>query len=132
MRVLFYTSREGYYTGGVSFRFSSTPQYELYSCNSDYTDFSTTLPAARDKVWRITKTKRSGIRLQIHCNDIEILNFPLSNTTCNYYHGWWRDYWSRDVGKIYFDADDTASDYYRPYPGDVKNYFEIPIKPQCN
>ena len=75
-------------------------------------DIPTSLPAADDKVWRITKTVTSGIRLQIHCNDVEVLNILMSDTTCGYSS--WGVHWNRDrdVEKIFFIDADTASDYY--------------------
>ena len=54
--------------------------------------------------------------MKIHCNDIEVLNFLVSKDRCDDSN--WRNYWSRDVEKIGFSIDDTASDYYRPFiPG---------------
>ena len=127
--MFFYTS-QGYYAARVYLYFTSTPQYEIYRCNSDKNDFSTSLPAADDKVWRITKTTTSGIRLQIHCNDVEVLDILISDTTCS--DGFWGRYWPRDVEKIYFPSDDTASDYYRPYLGPgARNQLKISNKHHC-
>ena len=116
--VFFYNSR-GDFAGGVRISFSFTPQYLLDKCShlNQYTNFPSTLPAAVDKVWRIrlSLTKTSVTRLQIHCNDVEVLNVLLSDDTCN--DSYWRDYWSRDVEKIVFSIHDTASDYYRYIPG---------------
>ncbi|KAL5263950.1 hypothetical protein ACHWQZ_G005141 [Mnemiopsis leidyi] len=108
--VLFYNS-QGEDAGGVYIYFTSTPRYWLVRCSSN-TTFPSNLPAAVDKVWRISLNKTSGIRLQIHCNDVEVLNTLLSDDTC---HSYWRKYWSRDVEKIAFYRGDTASDYYRLY-----------------
>ena len=109
VNVYFFNS-QGDEAGGVRIFFSYTPQYYLYYCISR-TNFPSTLPTAVDKVWRISLTKTSEITLQIHCNDVEVLNFLLSDDTCPNRH--WRKYWSRDVDKIGFTIDDTASDYYR-------------------
>ena len=111
----FYNS-QGDGAGGVHISFSSTPQYRLSRCHLPWTNFFTDPPTAVDKNWRISLTKTSGIRLQIHCNDVEVLNFLLSGETCTSYSDW-RDYWSRDVEKIAFTVGDTASDYYRLFPG---------------
>ena len=115
--VYFYNS-QGDEAGAVLIYFSSTPQYYLYWCSSSNTNFPSTLPTAVDKVWKITKspTKTSGKRLQIHCNDVEVLNFVLSSDTCKGDNDW-RSYWSRDAEKIFFTEYDTASDYYRLFPG---------------
>ena len=109
VRVRFFNS-QGDRAGGVRIYFFSTPQYYLSWCISR-TNFPSTLPTAVDKVWRISQNKTSGITLQIHCNDVEVLNFLLSDETCD--DSDWRKYWSRDVDKIGFNIDDTASDYYR-------------------
>ena len=98
-------------SAGVTLHFTSTPQYELKNCINSRTDFPTDLPAEKEKVWRITLTKTSGIRLVIQCNEVEVLNILLSDTTCSYSS--WNYYWRRDVDKIRFDSWDTASNYYR-------------------
>ena len=101
-------------TGGVFLFFSSPPRYWLNYCSSTWTDFPTDLPSETDKVWTITKSKVSDeIRVVIHCNDKEVLNVVLSDTTCS--DSSWSERWSKDVDKIYFNPSyDTASDYYRP------------------
>ena len=110
VEVNFYTS-EGGYAGGVVLHFTSTPQYEMYKCTDSGTDFPIAVPTKTDdRVWRITLTRTSGIRLVIHCNEEEVVNVTLSDTTCG--NSWWSNSWSRDVEKIRFDNDDTASDYF--------------------
>ena len=116
--VTFYDSH-GNEAGGLWIPLiTPTPRYYLSYCSS-WNNITSTLPTAVDKVWRIGLTKTSGIRLQIHCNNVEVVNFLLSNQTCNDDQHWdWRRYWSRDVEKIGFDIYDTASDFYRPFiPG---------------
>ena len=76
-----------------------------------WTNFPTSLPTETDKVWTITLSKTSDIRLIIHCNNKEVLNVVLSDTICG--ESDWIDWWSKDMEKIYFDFLDTASDYYR-------------------
>ena len=97
--------------GGVTLQFTSTPQYELYKCTNSRTDFPTELPTEEEKVWRISLTKTSGIRLVIHCNEVQVLNVLMSDSTCGYSS--WNYYWSRDVEKIRFNRWDSASEYYR-------------------
>ena len=99
--------------GGIYIKFSSPPQYYLLYC-SHWTDFPSTLPSATQRTWRITVDK--GNRVMIHCNGVEVVNFPLSDQTCTYYRSWGQ-YWSKDVKKIYFSPHDTASDFYKPYTG---------------
>ena len=106
----FTTQRED--AGGVVILFTSTPKYWLRCCSSSYTNFPSYQPSEVDKIWRITLDKTAGMRLQIHCNGVEVLNILISDNTCGRSH--WREYCSRDVEKIYFDPGyDTASDYYR-------------------
>ena len=112
LRLLFYTSN-GFSAGGFHAFFGSIPQYYLPDCYSSRTIFPSNLPVARVKIWRITLTKTSGIRLQIHCNNVEVLNILLSDTRCS--KKGWSTYWKRDVGVVDFDtgALDTASVCYK-------------------
>ena len=96
--------------GGVTLHFTSPPKYELMCCTFYRTNFLNDLPTEEEKVWRISLTKTSGIRLVIHCNEVEVLNILMSYSTCR---NIWNDYWKRDVEKIRIDGLDTASDYYR-------------------
>ena len=99
--------------GGVSLFFTSPPQYQLTKCSRDATNFPTPLPSETDKIWTITLSKTSGIRLMIHCNNKEVLNVVLSDNTCTSSH--WSTTWNTDVEEMYFIPErDTASDYYRP------------------
>ena len=108
VRVMFVTAgRE--YAGEAAIYFTSTPQYKLHLCTSDRTNFPVELPTDTVKVWRITLTRTSGVRLVIHCNEVEVLNFLLSDLTCN--DSSWSTVWSRDVEKMSF-SQDTATDFY--------------------
>ena len=111
--VDFYTS-QGDWVGILYLSFSSTPTYRIWNCN-DWTNFPTNLPSDNDKVWRVTLTRTSGIRLVVHCNEVEVLNYLMSDATCG--HSDWRTYWSGEVAKIEFNSEDTASDYYHIQPG---------------
>ena len=112
--VRFYSGSS--FTGGVYLSFISPPLYFLLTCSTSWTYFPTDrdLPSETDKVWTITKSKVSDeIRVIIHCNDKEVLNVVLSDTTCS--ESSWSERWSKDVDKIIFHPSyDTASDYYRP------------------
>ena len=115
IQLFFYTGF-GHYAGGLNIYFGSIPRYWIYYCSSSRTNFPSDLPAARDKIWRITLTKTSGIRLQIHCNNVEVLNTLLSDTTCG--DSVWSTYWNRKIWKMYLNPFHTASDYYRlSHPG---------------
>ena len=102
------TQRES--AGGVHIYFSSTPQYYINYCSSSRTNFPSNLSSEVDKIWRITLDKTAGIRLQINCNGVEVVNVLMSDNTCM--NSRWRNFWSGDV-YIYFAPLDTASDYYR-------------------
>ena len=101
----------GIRAGGLILHFTSPPQYKIRNCNHK-TDFPTTLPTEANKVWRISLRKTTEIRLVIHCNGVEVLNFVLSETNCVDDSGWLH-VWNMDVKQIRFDDEDTASDYYR-------------------
>ena len=112
VKVWFFNA-QGFSAGGLVLSFTSPPQYWLGYCNTSLTDFPTTLPSETDKVWTITLTRSSGTpSLVIHCNNKEVLNVMLSDSTCDI--SYWDSYWSKDVEKIKFLSHDTASDYYRP------------------
>jgi hypothetical protein len=112
--VSFYTS-QGYSAGSVQITFDSPPQYVLEGCTELMgTNFPKDLPTATDKVWRITKTRTSGTRIQIHCNKVEVVNILISNSTCSEHYSWGLEKWSKNVTRIEFSSFDEASDYYRP------------------
>ena len=96
--------------GDVILYFTSTPQYQLRYCTTSRTDFPTKLPTDTNKVWKVSLTRTSDIRLVIHCNEVEVLNILMSDSTCS--SSSWNKYWSRDVKEIFFSSSDTASDYY--------------------
>ena len=110
---LFDYTGEGLAAGGVFLIFSSPPTYSLWYCLTG-ANFPNDLPSTTDKVWRITLTRHSGIRLVIHCNDVSVLNLLLSDSECS--NSGWYTYWSKDVEKIEFSLDDTASDFYSSKP----------------
>ncbi len=117
--VYFYESTGNTAARIVQFIFTATPKYAISYCSHSWTKFPTTLPSATDKVWRLTLTRTSGIRLQIHCNDVEVLNLLMSDSTCRYpYHTDWSKYWTKDVAKIKFSSSDGASDFYTAKQGD--------------
>ena len=109
-------SAGGDYAGQLHIRFTSTLEYYIYWCSTSWINFPVTAPSATDKVWRITLTKTAGVRLVIHCNDVEVLDILLSSTTCS--HGSWSGVWNRDVTKIQIISGDKASDYYKAKAGD--------------
>ena len=109
--VGFYSAQEEE-VGGVSLYFRSPAQYTVWFCTSNYNDLPSTLPTITEKIWQITLTRTSDVRLIIHCNGVEVVNILMSDSTCAGTD--WKKYWTRDVEKIRFPSTDTASDYYGP------------------
>ena len=97
--------------GRIHLYFLPILEYFLDLCYSSWTNLPVTAPSATDKVWRITLTRTAGVRLVIHCNDVEVVNTLLSQATCSYSE--WSTIWNRDVANILFHSYDRASDYYR-------------------
>ena len=108
---IYFFNSEREITGGVILPFTSIPKYQLGWCTYSTTNFPIALPTDTNKVWKVSLTRISGIRLVIHCNDVEVLNILMSDSTCDDER--WSEYWSRDVEKIRFKYSDTASDCYR-------------------
>ena len=114
---VYFKSSEGSYSGGIQLFFTSPSQYRLTWCTL-IANFQTDLPSETDKVWTVIFSRASGeIRLVIICNNVEVVNLVISNTTCNdsevsHLNG----LWSKGVKRINFHSahGDTASDYYRP------------------
>ena len=123
--VWFYTA-QGDDVGRVHLNFTSPLQYWITWCRPSWTNFPTELPSDNNKIWTITLTRTSGIRLVIHCNNKEVLNVVISGTTCS--NSAWSTYWSRDKEKIQFSSSDTASDYYRA--GGSNNLYLIYLETQ--
>jgi hypothetical protein len=111
---VWFSTSQGHPAAGICFTLTSPPQYFLYDCRSR-TDFPTILPSAIDRVWRVTLTRTAGIRLKVHCNEVEVLNILISHSTCS--DSMWSDYWSREIAEIFFTSWDDASDFYRPMRG---------------
>ncbi|XP_063686031.1 sushi, von Willebrand factor type A, EGF and pentraxin domain-containing protein 1-like [Bolinopsis microptera] len=107
-------SAGGEFAGAVGLWFFSTPQCWVSWCGTFWINLPVNPPSPTDKVWRITLTRTAGVRLVIHCNEVEVLNILLSQSTCS--GSDWSTYWNRDVTKIKFWSVDTASDYYGPQP----------------
>ena len=110
---MFFYSPEVQLAGGVEFKFTSPPQYQIVWCTA-LTDFPTELPSETEKVWTIALAKASeGTRVVVNCNNKEVLNMVLSDATCSSDKSW-RKNWDRNVERIVFSSCcDTASDYYR-------------------
>ena len=113
----------GEYAGGLDIQFKSPPEYYIWWCKATSNNiFPTDLPQVRDRVWKITLTRTSGIRLVIDCNDENILDHQISDSTCE--ESTWATYWSRIVKGIKFLSRDKASHFFssqrRFSPGNFK------------
>ena len=114
-----FSNAAGAYAGRIEFNFASPATYKIHHCNQDETRLSTSLPAAKTKIWRFTVSRTSEVRLTVHCNGAEVLDVPITKSRCTYRKDYWRNlYWNRKKEEIYFRLDDTASDFYRPGPGE--------------
>ena len=80
-------------------------QYYIPSCNDGIWSKLNNLPAAVNKDWIFTKTKEA---LTILCNGVEVVNLVYAEV-----HNYCTKIWSRNVTKIRFMSDDTASDFWR-------------------
>ena len=98
------------YTGVIYLFFTSPQQYHLSWCTVGNYNLHVNPPSDNEKIWRISLTRTAGVRLVIHCNEVEVLDKLLSALSCK---SGWDTYWNKDVTKIKFESGDTASDYYR-------------------
>ena len=105
---VWFNSFEGDVAGNIKIKFSLTAQYSIGYCSSTYIDFPANLPTDTDKVWRITKSP--GPKLQIFCNEVEMVNILMS--VCE--NSDWNTYWTRQVARINFFSS-SRTQFYRPY-----------------
>ena len=80
-------------------------QYYIPSCHDGIWSKLNNLPAAVNKEWIFTKTKEA---LTILCNGVEVVNLVYAAV-----HNYCKKIWSRNVTKIRFRSDDTASDFWK-------------------
>ena len=112
MDLRFYTSQQEV-AGGIKIFFKTTPLIHLHWCtNFRGINFDTSLPPDLNKVWRILQI--SGIRVKIYCNEVEVLDYTLSDNNCP--GGDWKNVWKGDVRKMAFSWG-SAADFFRPYGG---------------
>lgn len=115
--LIFYSAEENYnHVGGISFYFGPGLEYTIRRCQEHDTAFPTNVPPETGKLWRIALLRTSaGRRIVVHCNEVRVLDFVLSDSTCS--EGYWSKTWGRNVAKIRFTETDTASEFYRSQPG---------------
>ena len=107
---LFLLDSQGEFVGEVGIIFSPYPQYFLDWCTSP-ANFTSNLPTTVDKIWKVAMDRTDGIRVIIHCNDVEVVNTLISDETCEFRV--WKLHWTKAVEKIYFSSHDNASDHYK-------------------
>jgi hypothetical protein len=92
VKVQFYDGQEKA-AGRVNLWFSYPMMYKLKSCKAAYIDLPLNLPAAVNKIWRITKLP--GPRITVHSNGVRVVNFLMSE--CAYQRDVSDDDWGRDA-----------------------------------
>ena len=101
--------------GDVNIYWTSPPQYAINQCIAK-TDFPTDLPSENEKVWTFSRTSFDSLlnerRIVINCNDKEVLNIVLDDTTCGD-EEWRHSEWEREGRMIRVLTSDSASDFYR-------------------
>ena len=113
IKLLFF-NEQGDSAGGFTLQLKSTPRYFIDGCTEVWVEIPIKLPQDLDRKWTLILSRaKNGIkRVELHCNNVEILNVVSSDTTCTDID--WKTAWSKDVEKIKFSHKDGASDYYRP------------------
>ena len=110
----FYTVQEDQ-AGEIEISISTNPQYKLNFCGF-WTKFPNGVTTGVENIWRFSfiRTSESETRVEVHCNDVEVLNIVLSDETCS--ERVWRYYWDKDVAKVYLhEYSIHAVDSYRLY-----------------
>jgi hypothetical protein len=113
IKVWFYSSTKEN-AGGLRVYFNVTAKHLIGWCKSR-TEFQTSLPEETDKIWKITVTRNTGVNLKVQCNGMEVIKSQFSSSLCSYSRQGktWDRYWNKEIKKIRFLNDDTASDFYR-------------------
>jgi hypothetical protein len=111
MRINLYTET-GEYIGNVQIMFDDQMKYHIGWCSVTYSNrFDKTPSVTNPSTWRIKKDGSSNLR--IWCNDELVLTYTFassSRSTCV-------SRYSKDVGKIVWGSQDTASKLYKPVKG---------------
>ena len=127
LAVSFYNSGIDGNAGRIDVEFGNPMRYQVRgSCTPGFKSFPVTLPEGQDKIWTFSKTETSlGIRIVIKCNNVEVVNHDIaSSSRC-------AKSWVKDINKMKFFPNDTASDMYRGQPGVYSgcfNCFSVPTR----
>ena len=100
--IVFYSPQQEY-AGQIDISFSAPPRYYLHQCLSspDPADLQINFPNERDKILKIARIRdqeENSVRLQVTCNDEEILDVMFSNDTCE--DKSWSTVWNREIAII--------------------------------
>ena len=112
LSVMFYPEEGDELAGHISVGFENTLKFVISKCSTTRIDVSS-LPIEVDKIWQISKF--SGPRISLQCNGVIVLDLELSDTICD--NADWKTFYSQEVKQIMFKSEDTASEEYRPAPG---------------
>ena len=108
--AVYFQTADGDDAGGLLIYFKGTIHFWISSCSESNSNFPSDLPSEADKIWKIILTRTSGIRLVISCNNVEVVNVVLSDTTCD--DNVWSSFWKGDIETLSFPTWDSASDFY--------------------
>ena len=109
--AVYFQTAVGDGAGGLLIYFKGTNHFWISSCSTSNSNFPADLPSEADKIWKIMLTRTSEIRLVIRCNNVEVVNVVLSDSTCG--DSDWSTVWKGDIEKLKFPTWDSSSDFYR-------------------
>ena len=109
--VKFYPS-EAQQTGGIIIQLKTNPEYYLHKCRESYEYFPTDPPADDNRIWKITKIL-DPLGITVHNNDVKILDFRFSDTTCTrWYKNRWKSYWGTKMKRMKYSGNSESNFYY--------------------
>ena len=88
----------------VNIYFEDPIQYQLMNCMASKQPLSN-VPTEQDKVWKIIRTLD---RVKIECNGVVVTDFNIASCTDDM-----KWFYERNIAKVTFGLDDTASDIFR-------------------
>ena len=102
---LLYSDEEGDPKGTLRINFGLPKiSTELVKCQDSPVEISANLPDEVEKVWTVVRT--TDYRILVHCNEVEVMNFLLSDETCPSEYDWfgtmkrWDSAWQGEVHSI--------------------------------
>ena len=111
LKVYFYTSN-GQFAGGIIIRLNTNPEYYLHRCRESYESFPANPPADDNRIWKITKIL-DPLGITVHNNDVKILDFRFSDTTCTrWYKNRWNSYWGTKMKRMKYSGNSESNFYY--------------------